>query len=97
MPTTWTYSDWITYDRADPVRVQRLRLHVQEVSDKLSTIQSYTTGSGYSVTHRDLSSYLANLQKQELEETKLAAAVAGTRVGWSRAKTFRSGGGRGCR
>lgn len=96
MPASaWTYSDWITYARGDPLRVQRLRLHVQEVADKLSTSQSYSTGSGFSVTHRDLSAYLASLQKQEIEETKIAATVAGTRVGWSRAKTFRSGWGRG--
>lgn len=34
---SWTYSDYVTYDRTSATRLTRLRLHIQEVSEKIDT------------------------------------------------------------
>lgn len=77
----WTYSDWVTYADTDvSSKITRLRLHVQEVSDKL-TDPSYST-EGLSVSKRDgLDGYLAGL-KAELKELEALDVTA--RVGWTR-------------
>jgi hypothetical protein len=38
----WAYDDWITYDDGS-AKLTRLRLHVQEVSARLSQPASYST------------------------------------------------------
>jgi hypothetical protein len=73
----WTYSDWVTYADGSS-KLSRLRLHVQEVSDKLSSAD-YST-EGLSVSRGNLPGYLAGL-KDDL--AKLEARVSTARVGWA--------------
>lgn len=34
---SWTYSDYVTYTRGSVTYLERLRLHIQEVVDQIST------------------------------------------------------------
>lgn len=72
----WTYSDWVTYDDGS-AKLAQLRLHIQEVSDKLSN-PNYAT-DGLSVSQQNLPAYLDGLKA---DETRLAT-VSGKRVGWA--------------
>lgn len=79
----WTYSDWITYSSGDATRLSRLRLHIKEVADAIST-------GNYSVdnkTHEKdlLQRYLDRLIAQEKAE---AAVADSKRVGWTRGKAL---------
>jgi hypothetical protein len=82
----WTYSDWIT-QTTDSTRLTRLRLHIQEVSDKIT--QEVSSG-GNSRSSSALQAYLADIRK---EEKSLAAAVSGASGGVSRARFVRARGG----
>lgn len=64
----WTYSDWIT-QTSDATRLERLRLHIQEVSEQ--TMESDTPGVAR--IGRVDESYLKRLMEAE---TALAAKVA---------------------
>ena len=63
---SWTYSDWITYDVGAALRLSRLRLHIQEVSDALADPAS-AAGQGQSASKRDTTAYLARLGEKEAE------------------------------
>ena len=86
MAAAWTYSDWITYDPGNATRISRLRLHIQEVSDKISegdfSSEQKSNSYGY------LQSYLDKLMGQEKEEAATAAASAGTRSGFTRGRAI---------
>jgi len=71
----WTYSDWITYDNGSLTRLSRLRLHIQEVSDFIST-GDYTV-QGRSLDKSQVERYLEKLMAKEKEESKVTNAVNG--------------------
>ncbi len=77
----WDYSDYITYERGDSTRLTRLRLHIQEVSDFIST--GSVTLEGQSVSKGDLQRYLADLRDEEKE---LSAIHDSTRATWVRGR-----------
>jgi hypothetical protein len=62
----WTYSDWITNDYG-ATRLERFRLHVQEVADKLTA--EIGEGQTEHSTHA-LQRYLDKLQDREAEEVR---------------------------
>lgn len=67
----WTYSDWITQSD-QTTKVERLKLHIQEVSDQVSFNFS---AEGYSRQNDTNERYLAGLHKHlAVQEAKLAAA-----------------------
>ena len=78
----WTYSDYVTFD-AGAARLTRFRLHLAEVSDKLSP-EMTETGSAYST--REIREYLKILQAAAPKETATCKAVAGTRSVFTRGK-----------
>ncbi len=67
----WTYSDYIT-QATTATRLTRLRLHIQEVSNALSSPQSVNSG-GHGLSQFDLTELLKDLKA---EEAQLAAATA---------------------
>ncbi len=74
---TWVYSDWITYDVGNALRLSRLRLHIQEVSDLLASEgESYSLEGAVSQS-RNLTAYLDRLKADEKE---LAAASSDQRL-----------------
>jgi hypothetical protein len=73
----WTYSDWVTYADGS-AKLARLRLHVQEVSDKLSN-PDYST-EGLSVSRSQLPGYLSTI-KSDL--ASLESRVGASRVTWA--------------
>lgn len=84
---TWTYSDWITYERSSASRLSRLRLHIQEVSDKLSS-GSYSI-PGFSTSKGELAAYLDRLSSQEEVEASAVGRATGARVGITRGRVIR--------
>lgn len=60
----WTYSDYVTYSRSSATRLQRLRLHIQEVSDALSS-GDWIQDGGTTVGQRSLTTYLESLREDE--------------------------------
>jgi hypothetical protein len=79
----WVYSDWITYDRSSTTRLERLRLHIQELSD-------FCTGS-YKITNRevkkdDVEKRIIALLAQEQTEAEATDTTSGNRVGFTRAR-----------
>lgn len=78
----WTYSDWITKTTGSTERLERLRLHIQEVSDKLKA-GSYSV-TGRSVQRYETERYLAGLRADEKIEAERTETTQGTRLGWSR-------------
>ena len=81
----WTYSDWVTYEDGS-AKLTRLRLHVQEVSDKLAN-PNYAT-DGLSVSQQNLAAYLVglNTEREKLEAT--VGRAGGTRLGWTRGRAL---------
>lgn len=69
----WTYSDWVT-QTTSATRLSRLRLHIQEVSDKL---QGRASGDGISYDPGQLRQYIKDLRE---DERTLAGASNGKRV-----------------
>jgi len=78
----WSYSDYVTYDEGSATAVERLALHVQEVSDLLAT-GSYTLGD-HSFSAADLQRYLADLKTELRRQRSLADAGQGKRIDYSR-------------
>jgi hypothetical protein len=81
----WTYSDWVTYETGTTGRIQRLRLHIQEVSDFISTgnfaVEAKSHDKGL------LQEYLSELLGREKAEADASASAAGTsRAYWTRGK-----------
>jgi hypothetical protein len=73
----WTYSDWVTYADGS-AKLTRLRQHVQEVSDKLSSAD-YST-EGLSISRGSTAGYLETL-KGDL--VSLESRVGAGRVTWA--------------
>jgi len=84
MASVWTYSDWITYDEDSSTRLTRLRLHIQEVSDFLST-GDYNI-NGRSVDKSALQGQLKILYEKEEEESKKAGSTNGKRHAFTRGR-----------
>lgn len=80
----WTYSDWITLSPGSSERLTRLRLHIQEVSDRIST-GNYANPKG-SHDKDALQRELESLRKIEKDETAASAALTGRGVSFTRAK-----------
>lgn len=78
---TWTYSDWITYDVGNATRLSRLRLHIQEVSDKISR-GNFAQGN---VSH-DYSSFIPYLESLKVAEQNEAAARGTNQSRFTRGK-----------
>lgn len=72
----WTYSDWITKESGSADRLSRLRLHIQEVSDFIST-GNFTT-EGKSIDKDNLQNYLGRLLDLEPGEASASAAASST-------------------
>jgi len=88
---TWTYSDWVTYDPGSSTRLSRLRLHIQEVSDRISQGSFSTEGKSHDYAY--LESYLKQLHDKESEEAAIAAGSTGARsVTFTRGKPIYPGG-----
>ncbi len=59
----WTYADWITYSDADlSAKLTRLRLHIQEVSQRVAAVEGRT----HKMTEAN-QDYLQALLKREKE------------------------------
>ena len=82
----WTYSDWVTLDNS-PTKLARLRLHIQEVSDRLSS-GSYTV-PGFTSSKSDLVTYHDRLGKAEEKLAASPSATAGTRSRFVRGNPLR--------
>lgn len=59
----WTYSDWVTQTTAAS-KLTRLRLHIQEVSDRITESMS---ADGVSHNAADIRQYLDSLKRDERE------------------------------
>lgn len=81
----WTYSDWATKATV-ALRLERLNLHIQEVSDRIGNEQS---GDGYSKGSGSLATLMQNLlaERRNLEATP---GATGTGM-FSRVRYRRSG------
>lgn len=78
----WSYSDYVTLDYG-AARLSQLRLHMQEVADKLSA-EMGTSSKNYSTNA--IQSYLTSLRKAEREEMALCKAASGDRPAFTRAR-----------
>ena len=67
----WTYSDWITYIPGNSTRLSRLRLHIVEVSDRISTGDSATDRESHSYSY--LKDYLSKLHESLLREEAISS------------------------
>lgn len=84
MASVWTYSDWITFDQDSSSRLTRLRLHIQEVSDFIST-GNYSKG-GRNLDKKFLQDYLDTLFKKEAAETTVSGGSTGKAAAFTRGK-----------
>lgn len=82
----WTYSDWITLSPGSEARLTRLRLHIQEVSDRIST-GNYSNPKG-SHDKDALQRELESLRKAEKAETLASASTTGRGSSFTRARTI---------
>jgi hypothetical protein len=87
----WAYSDWITLEAGSASRLERLRLHIREVSDKIST-GSYSV-EGKSHDFDAVQRYLDRLLTAEKEEMSGGSTAAATETVFVRAVPIRPGGG----
>jgi hypothetical protein len=69
---SWTYEDYITMDGS--ARLTQLRLHIQEVSNKLT---QETSADGKSRSSSTLQAYLKTLKDEELSLTGRVNRTAG--------------------
>ena len=86
----WTYSDWPTYTSGSADRLSRLRLHIQEVTNRLED-GSYAADNGTIIDDRsqNLPSYLTTLLKREKELDKAVRQASGARPLFTRARLKR--------
>ena len=77
MASVWTYSGWINLDDGSAARLTQLRLHIQEVSDFISS-GNYTM-NGRSIDKDSLQKMLETLMKKEEAESKQVASSNGNR------------------
>lgn len=73
----WTYANWVTMERGSTQRVETLRLHVQEVSEKVTaSVQAAGTATDAATVQAYLDRLMSRL---DLEER--AAGLDGTTGG----------------
>lgn len=89
MAAAWAYSDWITKPEASSARVDRLRLHIQEVSDKISAGNYTTEGKAHDYGY--LQTYLDKLLATEKTEAAAAGAATDAQTTFVRAVPTRPG------
>lgn len=82
----WTYSDYVTLS-SGAAKLTRLRLHIQEVSDRISG-GSYTL-AGISVSKGDMLALRDQLTEEEKALTRLIETQNGTRVRFARGRPLR--------
>lgn len=82
----WTYSDWVTLASGSSERLTRLRLHIKEVSDAIST-GNYSNTKG-SRDKDALQKELSDLRKIEQTEAAASAAVTGRGTSFTRARVL---------
>lgn len=88
MAAAWDYSDYITYERGTSTRLTRLRLHIKEISDYVST-GGYNV-QGKSHTKAELVNELARLREEEKELSAITVTSASTnRAPFVRGKAIR--------
>lgn len=73
----WTYNDW-RGQATDALRLERLKLHVVEVSER---IDAAVSSSGQSINSKELLTYLQHLEAQADKLQERVDASAGTRGG----------------
>ena len=77
---TWEHADYITLEGAD--KIERLRLHIVEVTQCLRDFTARSGADGWSFTRQSLDGYLKSL-KDELKElapnTRPTSAFIGLR------------------
>lgn len=80
--STWQYHDWVTL--ATPAqRLARLRLHVQEVSDRIASPQSVGSGSKNKTEH-DMTAYRDSLMADLRRLESSGAGAPGSGVAYLR-------------
>ena len=84
MASVWDYSDWITYEQSNSLRLSRLRLHIQEVSDFIST-GSYSKG-GRNLDKKFLQDYLDTLFEKEKDENSVGGSSNGNQSAFTRGR-----------
>jgi hypothetical protein len=88
VPDAWTYSDWVTYESGSASRLSRLRLHVQEVSDRIAETPTSVAGDGGSASWSPHSDYLKTLLAEEKSLAQEVDQADGTRMGWAKARAI---------
>lgn len=84
----WTYADWITFPTGSKTRLERLRLHIAEITN---TYEQQATkyaihGRKLEQQYSDIPQLLDKLRVIEKEESKLVDLQSGRRVGWTRGR-----------
>lgn len=73
----WVYSDWITYEESDPATARdRLRRHMQEVSDKIT---ADIAAHSYSKQNHPYNTYYADL-KDSLKSMRTGSVNGGRTI-----------------
>jgi len=83
-------SGWILQEVGSALRLSLLRLHIQEVSDRISNGNFQTEGTAHSYDF--LQDYLESLSKKEVEEAALVSAGLGNRCSFTRGVPYGKGG-----
>jgi hypothetical protein len=81
---SWTYSDWVTFETGSATRISRLRLHIQEVSNKIKSGSYAVEGKSHDLGI--VESYLKELMRSEAREAAASGITSGNRAGWTRGK-----------
>lgn len=71
----WAYNDYITMTGAG--RLERLRLHIREVSDAIATRATQVSSDNHSKSQEDLLPYLQSLIAMEQDLAPSAAPFGG--------------------
>lgn len=74
MSGNWTYSDWITY-ADDSLRLERLRLHIQEVSNAVGRENQV---GDFATSSRENRMYLDRLLTEERSLGERISALGGS-------------------
>lgn len=80
-------SEWIRQDTNSPLRLSLLRLHIREVSDKISQGDDSTEGTGH--TFGNVANYLQRLLEAEQREAARLDVQSGTRALFTRGRALR--------
>lgn len=88
MPSAWTYSDWVTLESGSSSRLSQLRLHIQEVSDRIAETPTSVSGDGGAASWSQHSDYLKTLLAEEKSLADEVDQGDGTRMGWAKARAI---------